>query len=482
MRRHATSASAIDASAARMRAVPMPRVVRVCALPLCRDLRSADARSAEADGRSLCVIAALLRRTSLAHGRSARYRHAGEEDRDVVPSIIRRHKYGLDQSLRHALAECLGDRLPLRGRRLRCDNPGAAASRSACAGAASTRRRCSRRRSRVDSTVRSTLRTLIRSRRRLRRRPAQNRAERIATSATLSRCGARPRVASRRILLVDDVMTTGATADECARMLIAAGARARRCADPGARAYESTERRDQVGGASSRKRSPGDAGAVGRSRCCRCCRMAARRSMSRPDSGRNAIAMARAGMRVVAADFSRSRRCARSRKSRAQRSSPIWPVVADLEEAFPFRPDSFDAIINVSFLDRALLPRLRRRAATGGVLLFDTFLIDQADDAAIRATRASLLEHYELRAMLVRAWNWCAIARVWSLIPTANVPGARRAGSRGGAAIADGARLTYKAAGVDIDLKERLIPLFRRLARPTQGRARSRAESAASAR
>src|SRR3984893_15865452 len=43
-----------------------------------------------------------------------RYRHdAGDDERKVVPSIIRRHKYGLDQSLAHALAECLGDQLPL---------------------------------------------------------------------------------------------------------------------------------------------------------------------------------------------------------------------------------------------------------------------------------------------------------------------------------------------------------------------------------
>ncbi len=32
------------------------------------------------------------------------------------------------------------------------------------------------------------------------------------------------RVRNRRVLIVDDVMTTGATVDECARVLIAAGA------------------------------------------------------------------------------------------------------------------------------------------------------------------------------------------------------------------------------------------------------------------
>ena len=46
------------------------------------------------------------------------------------------------------------------------------------------------------------------------------------TGAFEVRAGARGRIAGRRILLVDDVLTTGATAEACARALLAAGAQA----------------------------------------------------------------------------------------------------------------------------------------------------------------------------------------------------------------------------------------------------------------
>jgi ComF family protein len=153
-----------------------------------------------------------------------RYSHsAAENDRDVVPSIIRRHKYGLDQSLAHALAECLGDELPLgdanydlvipvplHRERLRWRGFNQAAM---LANAVARR---------IDRPL--DLSTLVR----VRPTPPQTRQNRVERVKNLRRAFAVRRLArlsSRRILLIDDVMTTGATADECARTLIAAGAR-----------------------------------------------------------------------------------------------------------------------------------------------------------------------------------------------------------------------------------------------------------------
>jgi ComF family protein len=160
-----------------------------------------------------------------------RYRHdageAGDPEEagrsDVVPAIIRRHKYGLDQSLTHALAECLGDELPVSAAdydviipvplhigRLRWRG----FNQAAMLAVAVARR--------MDRPL--DLLTLVR----VRETPPQTRQNRGERIKNLRRAFAvrRPaRVASRRILLIDDVMTTGATADECARTLLAAGAR-----------------------------------------------------------------------------------------------------------------------------------------------------------------------------------------------------------------------------------------------------------------
>jgi tellurite methyltransferase len=143
--------------------------------------------------------------------------------------------------------------------------------------------------------------------------------------------------------------------------------------------------------------------------------------------GRNSIVLARAGMRVLAVDWSQAALNSLSLLAKNEELA-IEPVVADLEQSLPFQPCSFDVVLNISFLERGLFPRLKMVLRIGGMLLFDTFLIDQAAAGHPRDPRF-LLGHYELRDVLSdmelmqyregivdygggkRAWRAAALAR-----------------------------------------------------------------------
>jgi len=112
--------------------------------------------------------------------------------------------------------------------------------------------------------------------------------------------------------------------------------------------------------------------------------------------GRNALALARTGMTVVAVDFSTEAMRLLATTARAA-SLAIWPVVANLD-SFHLKDESFDAIVNINFLDRALFPKFRIALRPGGILIADTFLVDQAAVGHPRDPRF-LLGHGELRAL-----------------------------------------------------------------------------------
>jgi SAM-dependent methyltransferase len=115
--------------------------------------------------------------------------------------------------------------------------------------------------------------------------------------------------------------------------------------------------------------------------------------------GRNSLALARAGLRVVPIDFSVEAMRLLAATSRAERLA-IWPVVANLDN-FHLKDESLDAIVNINFLDRALFPKFARALRPGGILIADTFLVDQAALGHPRDPRF-LLAHGELRALASR--------------------------------------------------------------------------------
>src|SRR5262249_42869792 len=153
---------------------------------------------------------------------TARYRPSAESDRRSLPSLIRRHKYGLDQSLHAVLAEFMGNDLPSSARE--CDvvvpiplHPSRlwwrGFNQAALLGSATAPKL--KKPIDLHSVARRKQTTPQTSRDHDERRRNVRRAFVVTRPA---------KIRNRRILLVDDVMTTGATVDECARVLMAAGA------------------------------------------------------------------------------------------------------------------------------------------------------------------------------------------------------------------------------------------------------------------
>jgi len=115
-------------------------------------------------------------------------------------------------------------------------------------------------------------------------------------------------------------------------------------------------------------------------------------------AGRHAIFLGRCGYHVQALDFSLEAIERLARQARRERLEQVHGLVADLED-YPLPADYYDLIVNINYLDRQLIPRLKRALKPGGALLFDTFLVDQATVGHPTNPRF-LLDHYELRELM----------------------------------------------------------------------------------
>lgn len=112
-------------------------------------------------------------------------------------------------------------------------------------------------------------------------------------------------------------------------------------------------------------------------------------------AGRNLGIFLARGDRVFGIDRDRDRLL--EARAAAPAGAPLFLAQADLEE-MPLPASRFDVILNVRYLQRSLAPALRAALRPGGVIVFETFLVDQAQLGHPR-NPDYLLAHGELVAL-----------------------------------------------------------------------------------
>lgn len=92
--------------------------------------------------------------------------------------------------------------------------------------------------------------------------------------------------------------------------------------------------------------------------------------------GRNAIFLARLGFRVRGMDISAVALAEARRRAEEADVNIQWQQV-DLEK-FALPAAQFDLILNFNYLQRSLIGQIKSAVKTGGYVIFETYLVDQA--------------------------------------------------------------------------------------------------------
>lgn len=114
-------------------------------------------------------------------------------------------------------------------------------------------------------------------------------------------------------------------------------------------------------------------------------------------SGRNAVYLASRGFEVEGIDISEAAVQNACRLAK-ERNTTIETQVADLEQNYRIPPNYYDVIICFNYLQRSLIPQIRAGLRAGGVVVYETFIIDQIKFGKPR-NPDFLLEYNELLKM-----------------------------------------------------------------------------------
>lgn len=94
-------------------------------------------------------------------------------------------------------------------------------------------------------------------------------------------------------------------------------------------------------------------------------------------NGRNAVYLAGLGFNVTGIDRSEEAVTAALEAAR-QAGVSVDMRVADLEVGQPIQADAYDVIICFNYLQRSLFPQIKAGVRRGGLVVYETFTIDQA--------------------------------------------------------------------------------------------------------
>jgi len=110
--------------------------------------------------------------------------------------------------------------------------------------------------------------------------------------------------------------------------------------------------------------------------------------------GRNALFLAQAGFEVEGADISPDA-VAEALKAADNMGVRLRARVVDLESDYRLEPGAYDVIICFNYLYRPLIPEIINGLRHGGMVVYETFIVDQARFGRPR-NKDYLLEHNEL--------------------------------------------------------------------------------------
>jgi SAM-dependent methyltransferase len=114
--------------------------------------------------------------------------------------------------------------------------------------------------------------------------------------------------------------------------------------------------------------------------------------------GRNSVYLAKKGFSVDGVDYSevairKAKLLARENKA------TINTINADLN-TYTIKPESYEVIVDIQYLQRSLIPQIKRGLRHGGVVVFENYTVDQLNNALGQSLRRDyLLNRGELKEL-----------------------------------------------------------------------------------